>query len=228
MTRMMLPLRALGVMGAIATLAGSACFSSAALAQTPILEREGSLRSLQGEHVYNGTAGQRVAISLTSTEFDGALTLLSPNGTELATNEDYARSQNPTIIITLPSTGAYKILARSSYGQAGSYTVNVRPATAYDEAYARGVNLVQSGNFLGAIDAFREATQADPNQPVAYLDMADALYTEATRLRPEEARNIVANYNRAADLYAQQGNTEMAQMLREQASYLEQSAAGGL
>lgn len=227
MTRVMFPLRALGVLGAIATLAGSALLPAAALAQTPILEREGNLRSLQGEHIYNGTAGQQVAISLTSTEFDGALTLLGPNGTELATNEDYARSPNPTIIITLPSSGAYKILARSSYGQAGSYTVSVRPATAYDEAYARGVTLVQSGNFLEAIDAFREATQADPSQPVAYLDMADALYTEATRLQPEEARTIVANYNRAADLYAQQGNAEMAQMLREQASYLEQSANGG-
>lgn len=227
MTRMMFPLRALGLMGAIATLAAGTWLPSAALAQTPILEREGTLRSLQGEHLYNGTAGQRVAISLTSTDFDGALTLLAPNGTELATNEDYARSPNPTIIITLPSNGAYKIMARSSSGQAGSYRVSVRPATAYDEAYSRGVTLVQSGNFLGAIEAFRAATEADSNQPVAYLDMADALYAEATRIQPEEIRTIVANYNRAANLYEQQGNAEMAQMLRDQASYLEQTATGG-
>src|SRR5687768_1207292 len=124
MTRLMFPLRVLGVMGAIATLAGGALLPSVALADTPILERDGNLRSLQGEHIYNGTSGQRVAISLASTEFDGALTLLGPNGAELASNEDYARSPNPTIVITLPSTGAYKILARSSYGQPGNYTVS--------------------------------------------------------------------------------------------------------
>jgi len=226
MTRMMFPTRALGWMAAIATMAGGLWLSAPASAQAPILEREGNLQSLQGEHTFNGMAGQQVAISLTSEEFDGALTLLAPNGTELASNEDYARSSNPTIVITLPSNGAYKILARSSYGQAGSYTVQVRTATAYDAAYARGVTLAQSGSYLEAIAAFEEATELDPSQPVAFLDLADAVYAEATRLQPQEATIILNNYRQAAALYEQQGNMEMAQLLRDQASYLEQLSSG--
>lgn len=229
MIRMMVPTRAVGFLAAIATLVGGGLLPSVAWAQTPILQRDGNLQSLQGEHIFNGTAGQQVTISLTSEEFDGALTLMAPNGTELAQNEDYARSPNPTIVITLPSSGAYKILARSSYGQAGTYTVQVRTATPYDTAYARGVTLVQEGNYIEAIAAFQEAIQAEPSQPIAYLDLADAVYAEATRLQPDELTTVISNYRRAADLYEQQGNAEMAQMLREQISYLEQiSNPGGV
>lgn len=227
MIRMMIPSRAVSFLAAIATCVGGGLLPSAAWAQTPILQRDGNLQSLQGEHIFNGTAGQQVAISLTSEEFDGALTLMAPNGTELAQNEDYARSPNPTIVITLPSSGAYKILARSSYGQPGSYTVQVRMATAYDAAYAQGVTLVQQGNYLEAIAAFQEATQLDPSQPVAYLDLADTVYAEASRLQPEELATVISNYRRAADLYEQQGNAEMAQMLRDQVSYLEQASNWG-
>jgi len=227
MTRVTFLTRAMGFLAAAATVTGGLGLPSPAWAQAPILEREGNLQPLQREHIFNGAAGQRVAITLTSDEFDGALTLFGPNGTELASNEDYARSTDPTIVVTLPSSGAYKILARSSYGQAGTYTVRVRPATAYDEAYARGVALVQAGNFLEAIEAFNEAIELDPSQPVAYLDLADATYAEATRLQPQEAATIIGGYRRAADLYEQQNNLEMAQMLRDQASYLEQFVLGG-
>lgn len=217
----------LGLLTAIATSVGVALLPTAATAQTAILETSGDLRSLGGDHVFSGTAGQSVAISLTSTEFDGGLTLLAPNGMELATNEDYARSINPTIVITLPSTGDYQIMARSPYGAPGAYTVQVRVATAFDQAYFQGVTLMQAGNYTEAIAAFTEATEVDSTQPVAFLDLADAVYAEATRLKPEEQAVVVANYRRAAELYEQQGNTDMAQMLRDQLSYLEAVPSGG-
>jgi len=217
----------LGLLTAIATSFGVALLPTAATAQTAILETSGDLRSLGGDHVFSGTAGQSVAISLTSTEFDGGLTLLSPNGMELAMNEDYARSANPTIVITLPSTGDYQIVARSPYGTSGSYTVQVRVATEFDQAYFQGVTLMQAGSYAEAIAAFTEATEVDSTQPIAFLDLADAVYAEAMRLNPVEQATVVANYQRAAELYEQQGNTDMAQMLRDQLSYLYQTFPGG-
>jgi tetratricopeptide (TPR) repeat protein len=187
-----------------------------ALANDWILYQEGNLQALVGTHTFAGTAGQTVAIALRTQGFSGAVTLVAPNGDEILSNEYYGRSGVPTIVTTLPTSGAYKILARSPYGQAGAYTVNVRIATAYDLAFSRGIQLNQQGDYVGAIAAFNEAISADPQNPDAYVELGDLLYAEATRLKPDEVRSIVSAYERAAAAYERQGNQEMAQMLREQ------------
>ncbi|GAB4469592.1 MAG: hypothetical protein OHK0037_27890 [Elainellaceae cyanobacterium] len=187
-----------------------------ALANDWILYQEGNLQALVGTHTFAGTAGQTVAIALRTQGFTGAVTLVAPNGDEILSNEYYGRSGVPTIVTTLPTSGAYKILARSPYGQAGTYTVNVRIATAYDLAFSRGIQLNQQGDYSGAIAAFNEAIRADPQNPDAYVELGDLLYAEAMRLKPEEVRSIVSAYEQAATAYERQGNQEMAQMLREQ------------
>ncbi|BAU44810.1 tetratricopeptide repeat protein [Leptolyngbya sp. O-77] len=209
----------LGLLLALST--GLSCVSlglplQRALANGWILYQEGNLQPLVGTHTFAGTAGQTVAIALRVNGFTGAVTLIAPNGDEIASNEYYGRSGVPTIVTTLPSSGAYKILARSPYGQAGTYTVNVRVATAYDLAFSRGVQLNQQGDYAGAIAAFNEAIRADPQNPDAYVELGDLLYAEAMRLKPEEVRSIVSAYEQAAAAYERQGNQEMAQMLREQ------------
>lgn len=208
----------LGLLLALST--GLSCVSlglplQRALANDWILYQEGNLQPLVGTHTFAGTAGQTVAIALRVNGFTGAVTLIAPNGDEIASNEYYGRSSVPTIVATLPSSGAYKILARSPYGQAGTYTVNVRVATAYDVAFSRGVQLNQQGDYAGAIAAFNEAIRADPQNPDAYVELGDLLYAEAMRLKPEEARSIVSAYERAAAAYERQGNQEMMQMLRD-------------
>lgn len=218
----------LGLLLALST--GLSCVSlglplQRALANGWILYQEGNLQPLVGTHTFAGTAGQTVAIALRVNGFTGALTLVAPNGDEIASNEYYGRSGVPTIVTTLPTSGAYKILARSPYGQAGTYTVNVRIATAYDLAFSRGVQLNQEGDYAGAIAAFNEAISVDPRNPEAHVELGDLLYAEAVRLKPEEARRIVAAYEQAAAAYERQGNSEMAQMLRDQIAAI-QSEAG--
>lgn len=194
-----------------------------AAAEVTPLRQTGVLESVQGTHTFSGTAGQVVLITVTSDELDTSLTVLAPNGETLASNDDFGRSLNPSAVLTLPTTGAYQLIASSPYAQSGTYRVSVRIATPYDQAYAKGLQLVSERNYAEAIAAFNEAIRLDAKQPSTYLDLADAIYTDATTLKPEERQGIVSNYQRAADLYEQAGNTEMANSLREQASYYQDS-----
>lgn len=189
-----------------------------------ILQRQGNLRPAQGEHLFTGTAGQTVAVTVTSTDFDPSLALIAPGGEEIAFNDDYARTTDPTIVITLPMSGTYKVLARSLSGQSGNYTVSIRVASPYDRAYYEGTTLYRQGNYPAAIAALNEAIRLDPNQPTVHLDLADVLYAEATRLKPDEIAGIVNSYRRALELYQQAGNAEMVRMLQDQISYFEQQA----
>lgn len=214
--------RQLSVFMAAATLLSGALFLPVypASAQA-LLEREGTLRSAGGEHTFSGEAGQSVIITMTSSDFDSTLTLLDPSGVELAYNDDYARSLNSAIVYTLPTGGTYKVIARSLSGTGGSYEVVVADATAYDQAYFRGVTARQEGNYEAAIAAFDEAIRLDPSQPAVHLERADALYAQAQQLRPEEREAIAQSYERAIELYEQAGDAENAQMIRDQLMYLE-------
>jgi tetratricopeptide (TPR) repeat protein len=187
-----------------------------------ILQREANLRPAQGEHTFSGTEGQAVVITVASEAFDPTVTLLDPSGTEIGFNDDYGNSLNSTIVVTLPTDGVYKVLARSYSGQeSGSYTVSIRTASPYEQAYARGVALLQSGEYAAAIDAYNAAIRIDPNQPNAYQDLASALYGQAQVLQPNERAAIARNYERAIELYEQAGDTDTAQMLRDQLMYLQ-------
>ncbi|MGG6295985.1 tetratricopeptide repeat protein [Leptolyngbya sp. AN02str] len=211
---------------AVAVLGGMLGTPTVGLAQSAdavILQQTGNLKPQESTHIFNGTANQAVAIFMADAAFDGSLVLRGPDGAEVASNEDYGRSPDPTIVVRLPATGAYTIVARTAFGrEGGTYTVRVREATAYDFAYADGSTKFQQGDYAGAIASLREAIRLDPDQPAPHLDLAEAIYAEATRLQPDESRAIVEHYLRAADLYERQGNIEQATSLREQASYYEQ------
>lgn len=205
---------------------------SVGLAQT-VLDQQGTLRPSQDEYKFAGEAGQVLSISMASADFDTVLTLLSPTGEEVAYNDDFGRSLNSTIVTTLPADGEYTVVARSFSGQGGNYTISVRPATEYEQAYSEGLTYAQDGEFDEAIAAYTRAIEVDANQPAAYVDRAEARWTQfyASQTLTEgqdpapptgETRDaIVADYTRAADLYEQQGETEMVQSLREQISALE-------
>lgn len=220
-------LRHLGLLMAIATATTSLIGIGAvspALAQSnnEILRREATLQPSYGEHTFRGTAGQAVTIIMTSTELDSSLILLDPSGQEISYSNDFSPSMDSTITATLPVTGTYTVLAKSLAIQAiGDYTVTVRVATPYEVSYAEATNLYYLGDYEAAIAAYDEAIQLDPNQPDAYMGRAEAVYGLAQTLRPEERDSILSNYRRALELYERAGNTEAAQMLREQISYLE-------
>lgn len=197
-----------------------AAMAPAARAQEVLFEEQGTLRPMEDSYTFSGTAGQAVTITMTSPEFDTVLVLRDSSNQDVAFNDDYARSLNSTIVTTLPATGEYTVVARSFSGQGGPYALVVRPATAYDQAYASGMEAIRNGDLEAAMTAFTEAIRLEPNQPVAYLDRGDAYYGQ------NNLPAVIADYTRAADLYEQAGDMEMAQSLREQITYLQSPPEG--
>ena len=104
-------------------------------------------------YTFSGTAGQQVAVSMSSTAFDTYVYLLGPNGAEVASNDDGGGGTNSRIpasggFLTLPSTGTYTIQATSfSAGTSGAYALSLT-AQAVDGCSA--VTPISFGQTVGA------------------------------------------------------------------------------
>gem|GEM_PF-1579344 len=92
--------------------------------------------SFLDSYTFSGSAGQRIAITMSSPAFNSYLFLLSPAGADIAedgptTNPvpappTSARIPGPTGFFTLPTTGTYTIYANSALpNQTGSYTLSL-------------------------------------------------------------------------------------------------------
>ncbi len=230
----------LGLLVAAAAVAGgiSVFWPGSSARAEDILQEQGTLSPAQDEYTFSGTEGQSVTITMTSEDFDTVLSLVGPDGQDVAFNDDYARSLNSTIVITLPSTGSYKIVTRSFSGNGGSYAVTVRPSTPYEQAYSSAWESYSAGDFEAAIAGFEAAIAIDSEQPAVYLDRADArwgqFYMEvAPDMNPDNPPQpsdelkalIIADYERAAELYEAAGDTDLAQGLRDQIETLRTGVA---
>ncbi len=88
-------------------------------------------------HTFEGTAGETIRIDMASEEFDAYLILLGPDGGRITQDDDSNGGTNARILVTLPSTGTYQILANSyRAGAVGGYVVTWQPANPEDVASA--------------------------------------------------------------------------------------------
>ncbi len=75
-------------------------------------------------YTFEGRAGQRVRLEMTSQEIDPFLILLSPRGQDLAQDNDGGGGNNARIVATLPATGRYTVIANASQaGESGAYSL---------------------------------------------------------------------------------------------------------
>jgi Trypsin-like peptidase domain/Bacterial pre-peptidase C-terminal domain len=89
--------------------------------------------SLFDAYTFEGKAGQQVAIEMSSGDIDPYLILLSPNGAEVAQDDDSGGDKNARIVVQLPESGTYTLIANSyAGGESGAYSVAVK-TTARDE-----------------------------------------------------------------------------------------------
>lgn len=102
----------------------------------PLLSEQGELTtgdailddgSLYDQHMFPGSSGQQVTITLSSQDFDPYLILLDPQGRRISENDDISRDNlNSRLVITLPSTGQYTVVANSyEANKSGSYEITV-------------------------------------------------------------------------------------------------------
>jgi len=97
---------------------------STGAANTLILQEQGSLGatspvwredgSLYEEYTFQGTQGQQVTITMESNEFDTYLMLFDEGWQILDQNNDASpQSTNSTLVVTLPYTGTYRVIANA-------------------------------------------------------------------------------------------------------------------
>lgn len=216
---------------AAAVLSGVAGIAhKAALAQA-LLQQEGTLAPMEDAYTFDGESGQAMTIELRSEDFDTILQLKGPDGEVLMSNDDYGGTLNSTIVIELPESGTYSAIASSFSGQGGSYQIEVRPASEYEQVFSRAYDLSVSEDFDDSIEAYTAAIELDDTEPGAYLGRAEAIVNKAylssatdiespNDLPDDVIAAVVADYLKAADLLEQQGQGETADSLREQAQYL--------
>jgi hypothetical protein len=74
-----------------------------------------------------GTAGERIEVDVSSSDFDAYAIIQDTNGTRLASDDDSGGGTNARVIFTLPYSGAYRLVANTyRVGGYGSYTLTVR------------------------------------------------------------------------------------------------------
>ena len=228
--------RTAGILAAVLTITGSCLVGVAneARAQT-ILEEQGTIEPASREYSLELETGDVVAIVMTSEDFDTVLTLLGPDGEEVAFNDDFGGTLNSQIIYSAPTAGNYTIVTQSFDGEGGDFAIEVRPATEYEVAMNDAQVSIQEQDFEEAIAAYSDAIEIEPENPEAYLGRADAYFGQAqaelesqgeileepSDLSPEVREAIVEDFQRAAELYEAEGDPFTAQSLREQIEYIE-------
>lgn len=214
---------------ALAVLAGVAGGAHKAWAQA-VLQQQGTLAPMEDTYSFDGEAGQAMTIDLESEDFDTVLLLRGPDGEILTSNDDFGRNFNSRIVIELPETGTYSAVATSFSNEGGNYQIEVRPASDYEQVFSRAFDLIVSEDFGEAVEAFTAAIALDDTDPNAYLGRAEAMVNDAYIFSEVEINGpqdlpedvieaVVADYFRAADLFEQQGETDIAISLREQTQF---------
>ena len=103
------------------------------LSDTPIqgrLSRDSEVLSTDDSYydayTFSGRSGQQVLMEMNSAELDAYLILLSPQGRDLAQDDDGGRDSNARLSFTLPEDGTYTVLANSFRArETGPYELRV-------------------------------------------------------------------------------------------------------
>lgn len=115
--------------------------------------------------------GDALSISADSRAFgsalDIALSLVGPDGKEVAQNDDLAGTTNAGLQFTAPADGAYQLLVSDTSGKSGNRgavyrLVVTRPAAGYTLSAPQFANIVIDGKVPLVVKAVREANSKEP------------------------------------------------------------------
>jgi hypothetical protein len=166
----------------------------------PVLRDSSSYQTWQ----FQGTAGQIVQIDVMSGAFDAYAILRDPQDSVIARDDDDGGGTNARLIVTLPATGVYQILANSyQRGRYGPYSVRLRSlGTASDSIPAGGVLPGTVGQILRGQTVSGRLTSTDPRlsdssvyQAWTYVGHAGETLTVAVTSTDFDAYAIIQDGN---------------------------------
>jgi hypothetical protein len=117
-------------------------------------------------YTYQGRAGERLRIAMTSSAFDTYLSIgqVTDGRYQEVANNDDGDGTNSVIDVTLPRAGAYQIRANSFLkGQTGGYTLQIGPGTGTPPQQAQPQQNPPSNNNGGVIRRRNEGQQSPPS-----------------------------------------------------------------
>jgi CHAT domain-containing protein len=173
-------------------------------------------KSYYNVHTFEGKAGEQITIDLTSSEFDSYLILLDPESKKIAEDDDGGSRNNARIIVTLPTSGTYTIIANARRGgETGNYTLSWRKTTSDDLALAEALKLNQQVVQL-----------RDQGQYAAAIPLAERALAIREKVLGQEHPDVATSLNNLALLYSEMGNYSQAEPLYQRSLAIREKVFG--
>ncbi len=160
--------------------------------------RSGTLNSNSDEDTYyfSGVAGRIISVRMwkDGSSVDSYVELYSPSGSRIAQNDDGGGDHNSWLVAVLPSSGVYRVKARSyNHASQGNYQVRLRMVDANNFASNKRVwaSSVENGSYMpskavdGNLDT-RWSSQFSDQQWI-YVDLGANRSVDMVTLRWERA-----------------------------------------
>lgn len=151
-------------------------------------------KSYYDMYSFEGKAGQQIAIEMSSQDLDSYLILLNSDGSELAQDDDSGGGKNAKIIVTLPATGEYILLANSyEAGESGDYQLKLRIAAENLNPSDRSNRLILEEQ--GTLDGTDTVLPSDGSRYDEYSFEAEAGQAVTIRLESSDFDPYVALFS---------------------------------
>jgi tetratricopeptide (TPR) repeat protein len=167
-------------------------------------------------HTFEGQEGETLTITLSSGDFDTYLLLKAPTEETIAQNDDGTDGTNSQIVVTLPTTGTYTVIANSyEAGETGNYSLEIRTATEREQALATADELNQQVMTLYSEGRYTEA-----------IPLAERALAIREEQLGENHTLVAQSLNNLANLYSDMGNYSEAEPLYQRALAIREQAFG--
>ncbi|MBE9066776.1 tetratricopeptide repeat protein [Leptolyngbya cf. ectocarpi LEGE 11479] len=160
--------------------------------------------SLYERYSFTGQAGQIVKILLTSEAFDTQLFLVDADNQRLADNDDSNDSTNSELVMQLPETGTYSVLATTySPDGRGSYGIKATAGTETEAKAFEAERLNQAGLSSYRQARYREALELFEQALTIRREISDRASEGVTLSHIGLTYDSLGQYPQALDYYEQ-------------------------
>jgi CHAT domain-containing protein/Flp pilus assembly protein TadD len=166
-------------------------------------------------HTFEGQAGEKLTIDVSSGEFDPYLVVVGTDQKKLAEDDDSDVGTGARLLLELPTTGTYVILVTSAKPkEQGRYQLHVRQTTPEDGLLAEAAQLNRQVLQLNQQGKYQEA-----------IPLAEKALQIRQRILGRHP-NVATSLNNLAFLYQRQGRYDQAEPLFIQALAMSKAVLG--